>query len=245
MNIVKKDSVDVTRYVMLVDSATGAPETGYTITNLDLQYTRNQDSPAVKVDATALAAINSAHGDNKAFEVDSTSSPGLYRIDWPDAAFATGVDKVILVVSGTGLHPAVEEIQLVDIDVEDSVRAGLTSLPNAAADAAGGLVISDAGGLDVDAVAAAIATILTDYATDADVSAVIDALTTDANAELAALPGATPTMLEMLQFVYQYFRHKKTATATQEKLFKLDDTTVLGTAGLSDDGTTFAKTEMS
>jgi len=35
-------------------------------------------------------------------------------------------------------------------DFDDSVRLGLTALPNAAADAAGGLPISDAGGLDLD-----------------------------------------------------------------------------------------------
>jgi hypothetical protein len=151
MNLIKKGSTDVTRYVMLVDSATGAPETGYTITSLDLQYTRNRTAPAAKVDATALAATDSAHGDNQAIQIDATSSPGLYRVDWPDAAFATGADKVILVVSGTGLAPAVEEIQLVNFDSEDGVRLGLTALPNAAADAAGGLPISDAGGLDLDA----------------------------------------------------------------------------------------------
>lgn len=39
------------------------------------------------------------------------------------------------------------------VDLDDGVRAGLTALPNAAADAAGGLVVSDAGGLDIDAVA--------------------------------------------------------------------------------------------
>ncbi|MHC4178345.1 MAG: hypothetical protein ACYSWU_12610, partial [Planctomycetota bacterium] len=38
------------------------------------------------------------------------------------------------------------------VDLDDSVRAGLTALPNAAADAAGGLPISDAGGLDMDAI---------------------------------------------------------------------------------------------
>ena len=37
------------------------------------------------------------------------------------------------------------------VDLDDGVRAGLTALPNAAADAAGGLPISDAGGLDLDA----------------------------------------------------------------------------------------------
>lgn len=35
-------------------------------------------------------------------------------------------------------------------DFSDSVRLGLTALPNAAADAAGGLPVSDAGGLDLD-----------------------------------------------------------------------------------------------
>jgi len=37
------------------------------------------------------------------------------------------------------------------VDLSDAVRAGLTALPNAAADAAGGLPVSDAGGLDLDA----------------------------------------------------------------------------------------------
>jgi len=150
MPVIKKGSTDVSRYVMLRDSTAGTPETGYTITSLDLQYTRNQSTPAAKVDATALAATNTAHTDNYAIQVDATSSPGLYRIDWPDAAFATGADKVLLVVSGTGLDPAVEEIELVNYDPADAVRLGLTALPNAAADAAGGLPISDAGGLDLD-----------------------------------------------------------------------------------------------
>lgn len=36
------------------------------------------------------------------------------------------------------------------MDLDDAVRGGMTALPNAAADAAGGLPISDAGGLDLD-----------------------------------------------------------------------------------------------
>lgn len=114
MNLVVKGATDVTRYVVLISSVTGAPSTGYTITDLDLQYTRNRTAPATKVDATALAATNTAHTDNRGIEVNATSSPGLYRIDWPDAAFATGVDKVLLVVSGSNLFPAYEEIQLTD-----------------------------------------------------------------------------------------------------------------------------------
>jgi hypothetical protein len=36
------------------------------------------------------------------------------------------------------------------LDLDDAVRGGMTALPDAAADAAGGLAISDAGGLDLD-----------------------------------------------------------------------------------------------
>ena len=74
---------------------------------------------------------------------------------------------------------------------------------------------------------------------------VLDVMNVDTFAEMAALPAVTPTILEMIRFTYQFFRYKKTSTATQEKLFKADDTTVIGTAGLSDDGTTFVRTEVS
>jgi len=71
---------------------------GLTITDLDLQYTRSGAVAVAKVDATALAGAGDAHADNKAIYVDATSSPGLLRVDWPDAAFATGVKEVTLAV---------------------------------------------------------------------------------------------------------------------------------------------------
>jgi hypothetical protein len=91
-------STDVTTYFKLRLAADGTAATGLTITDLDLQYVRSGATPAAKVDATALAAANSAHGDNQAIEVDATDQPALYRVDWPDAAFASGVREVILTV---------------------------------------------------------------------------------------------------------------------------------------------------
>lgn len=91
-------STDVTTYFSLRLAATGLEATGLTITDIDLQYVRSGAAPAAKVDATALAATDSAHGDNKAIEIDATDQPGLYRVDWPDAAFAVGVREVILTV---------------------------------------------------------------------------------------------------------------------------------------------------
>jgi len=95
---IAKDAVDITTYFHLRLAADGTDATGLTVTNFDLQYVRSGATPAAKVDASALGAANSAHADNSAIEVDSTDQPGLYRVDWPDAAFATGVDFVYLTV---------------------------------------------------------------------------------------------------------------------------------------------------
>jgi hypothetical protein len=73
----------------------------------------------------------------------------------------------------------------------------------------------------------------------ADVNAqVVDALNVDTYAELAADPGATPTLTEILMLLYEEMTHKITQTATQKKLYKADGTTVLLTFSVSDDATT-------
>jgi len=111
-------SQDVTTYFVLRLAATGVEATGLTITNFDLTYVRTGAAPASKVDATALAATDSAHADNKAIEVDATNQPGLYRVDWPDAAFAAGAKQVILSVKCATVfteHLAVEIDPPVDV----------------------------------------------------------------------------------------------------------------------------------
>ena len=63
----------------------------------------------------------------------------------------------------TGMVVIGEYVQLVSYDQFDAVRLGLTALPNAAADAAFGLPISDAGGLDIDPTDARGTPILEDH----------------------------------------------------------------------------------
>ena len=41
-------------------------------------------------------------------------------------------------------------VRITAVNLDDNVRGGMTALPNANADAAGGLPLSDAGGLDID-----------------------------------------------------------------------------------------------
>lgn len=74
-------------------------------------------------------------------EVDATNHKGIYEIQLADARYAVSSAKSLL-VSISGATNAAEcdvVIPLRDLDPYDSVRAGLTALPNANAEAAGGL----------------------------------------------------------------------------------------------------------
>lgn len=171
MRQVTGGDTDVTTYFALRLTADGTAATGLTITNMDLQYVRSGAAPSAKVDATALGSTGAAHGDNQAIEIDATDQPGLYRVDWPDAAFAAGVPEVVLTVKvATAFteHLAVlidAPVNVTKIVAGATAAANLktagdnysatrgltgTAVPAAAADAVGGLPISDAGGLDLD-----------------------------------------------------------------------------------------------
>lgn len=91
--MVESGATDVTTYFVIRTTSDGTATTGATVTDIDLQYCEQGAAPSAKVDATALGAVDAAHSDNKAIEVGSTDQPGLYRVDWPDAAFDGGVGK--------------------------------------------------------------------------------------------------------------------------------------------------------
>lgn len=115
---IKKGATDQSLYFKMIDSVTGVPETALTITNMSATYVRNRAASVTNA-LTALAAATTAHTDNKGIAVDATNTPGLYRVDFPDAAFATGADKVILAVTCAGCDPAMKEIELVDYELAD------------------------------------------------------------------------------------------------------------------------------
>ena len=114
MSDIKKGSVDVTVYFKLVDDTTGSAKSGLTITAIDATYVRTRRA-AVKNDLTAAASADSAHADNTAFEVDSTNAPGLYRVDFPDAAFANSSDvsQVVLITTHASCEPAMHLYDMV------------------------------------------------------------------------------------------------------------------------------------
>ena len=83
--------------------------------------------------------------------VDGTNMPGDYELHIPDAALATGVDRVIVQLKGAAnMVPCNVAIELTATNRQDAVRGGMTALPNANANAAGGLPVSAGGALALD-----------------------------------------------------------------------------------------------
>lgn len=170
--IVTAGSTNVSVYYYIVQDASatspGEPVTGLLFSDIETggsaSYVR-QGAARTDLTLITLGAADSAHADGGFILVDDTNMPGLYRCDYPDAAFATGIDQVFLQIVVASANNAVAApilVDITDVDLRDSVRMGLTSLPNAAADAAGGLPISDDGGLDIDAVAVIATAVGTD-----------------------------------------------------------------------------------
>lgn len=63
--------------------------------------------------------------------------------------------------------------------------------------------------------------------------------------ELTAAPSINSSLTDKMTALFQYFFLKRTVTATTETLYKDNSTDALGTATISDDGTTVSKTKVS
>jgi len=148
MRSIKKGSTDQSVVIRIVNATTGLPETAveHNTSGIDLWY-RREGAVKTSITEAALTALNDAHSDGGIEHIGD----GYYRLDPPDAAFDTGANGVAFGGTVTGMVVIGCYVHLVDYDPQNAVRLGLTALPNAAADGAGGLPISDAGGLDLDA----------------------------------------------------------------------------------------------
>lgn len=184
-DIVKKGATDRSVTLRIIDSGDGTPETGvvFNTSGIDLWY-RREGAAKVSITEADLAtpALTDDHADGGFLHI----SDGYYRLDLPDAAFATGANHVDFGGTVTGMVVIGGRVRLVNFDLEDAVRGGLTALPNAAADAAGGLPISDAGALDLDAklaatneVTAARMGALTDWINGGRLDLLLDAILAD------------------------------------------------------------------
>ncbi len=95
-------SIDVTTYVMLRSTANNQKVTGKVFGNFTLAYARTREA-AVSV-TPVTQTVTGSHADGGIVEVHATRSPGLYRVDWPDAAFVAGADEVMLTAQVAGAY---------------------------------------------------------------------------------------------------------------------------------------------
>jgi hypothetical protein len=140
--LIKAGTTDVSVVIRIIDSADGTPETGvlFNTSGIDLEY-RREGAASTDITEATLAALTTAHTDGGFLHIGN----GYYRLDLPDAACASGVTGVLVHGTVTGMVVIGCYIQLVAFDPFDTVRLGLTAMPNAAAEASGGLYTRGSG----------------------------------------------------------------------------------------------------
>lgn len=104
---VKAGQTSVSTDVLLLSAVDGSELTGKVAGDFTLSY-RRQGAARVAVTPVVLAALTTAWASGGVKE----DMGGLYRIDFPDAAFATGVDYVMLEAFVTGSQIFHERIPL-------------------------------------------------------------------------------------------------------------------------------------
>ena len=125
-------ATSVTLDILVYNSSTGAPLTGlvYNTASLTAYYTL---PGAASVSITLVTqTVTGAWTSGGFVEVDSTNMPGVYRLDVPNAAFASGRSSIIYLQGATNMVPTVIGVNLVAYNNQDGVHLGLTCLPNTA-----------------------------------------------------------------------------------------------------------------
>lgn len=157
--------------------------------SLTAYYIKEGDaSPTVITLVTATVGTWTSSG---FVQIDATNMPGWYELHLPNAAIASGKSTGVMLKGAANMVQTVLEIELEAVDNQDTVRLGLTALPNAAAGANGGLPTGNASGQVAVATIASGAITATAIAADAITAAkvadgTIDAATFAAGAITAA-----------------------------------------------------------
>ena len=108
---VYKGATDVSVVIRIIDSTDFTPETGveHNTAGIDLQY-RREGAASTAITEAALAALTTAHTDGGIEHIGN----GYYRLDVPDAAFATGASGVLIHGTITGMIVIGTYVELVD-----------------------------------------------------------------------------------------------------------------------------------
>ncbi len=139
-------SVTVEVFVQDSSSTVGAGLAGLTSSSVGLTgYYSRQRTGSTSFAFASLGSATAGWTSGGIFQIDSVGMKGFYRLDLPDACFASGSPFVTINLAGaTNMAQCPVLIPITAVDPQDSVRFGMTALPNAAAAASGGLIINGA-----------------------------------------------------------------------------------------------------
>ncbi len=145
---IKAGSTDQTVDVFIQDSTstTGGGLTGlvYNSAGLTCYYRKGATGTPTAL-TLATQTVGGAHSDGGFVAVDGTNTPGQYRLDLSDTMVATAGMLTIYLKGATNMVPRLLELEIVSVDIYDTVRLGLTSLPNVASGNAGAIITSGTG----------------------------------------------------------------------------------------------------
>lgn len=105
-----------------IRNTSGALLTGVTFESAGAHcYYRRPGGSPVEITLATLANAQAAHADGGFVEIDATNQPGMYRLDLPDAAIASGENYVIIYIVFTASAPTILSVLL---DPQPSMIAG-------------------------------------------------------------------------------------------------------------------------
>jgi len=139
---IRAGSTDQTIDLFIQDSSstTGAGLTGLVFNTASLTCYYRKGATGTPTALTLVTqTVGGAHSDGGFVAVDGTNCPGQYRLDLSDTIVATAGMVTLYLHGAANMAPVLAELEIVAYDPFDAVRLGLTALPNAAAEAAGGL----------------------------------------------------------------------------------------------------------
>jgi len=115
LDIVTKGSTDRSVVLRIIDSTDGTPETGvvFNTAGIDLWY-RREGAVKTSITEATLSALTDAHSDGGFLAVGD----GYYRLDVPDAAFATSANYVDFGGTVTGMVVIGGRVRLTDFTLE-------------------------------------------------------------------------------------------------------------------------------
>jgi hypothetical protein len=136
--IVQQNATSVTVGLFIADSASspvGMGKTGLTnaTTGLKIYYQRRGEAPVAisLVNLTSPLIATSAWTSGGFKEIDATNTPGRYRLDVPNAAFASGNTRVTITVTGAGTID--DEVSVIDLVAYDPTTVDKTGFSLSAA----------------------------------------------------------------------------------------------------------------